>query len=78
MSKGPDLNFKNNKGDTALKLATKKGNYYIVKKLLENGAKDNIEYGYNGFYETAFYIACNLGNEAIIKLFIDYDINIGT
>ncbi len=64
LTKGPNLNLVNDKGETALMLAAGKGNTTVVKLLLDKGADVSIR---NGAGETAMSYAERSGKNAIIK-----------
>jgi 5-methylcytosine-specific restriction endonuclease McrBC regulatory subunit McrC len=67
-----NVNSRLNHGETALMLASMKGNIKIVKLLLEYEANPNLQEEY-GF--TALMLASMKGNIKIVKLLLEYEAN---
>ena len=58
----------NDRRDTPLHIACRKGNAKNVKYLLDNGADPNV---FNFFRETPLLLACAADNSVIVKMLID-------
>lgn len=68
-----DVNIKNNSGDTPLMVASLRGNYEIVKLLLEAGA--NINETESQCNETALYMAVFKNHGETVKTLLDFNAN---
>jgi ankyrin repeat protein len=60
--------FNNDRRDTPLHIACRKGNLKTVKYLLDRGADPNV---FNFFRETPLLLACASDNSMIVKMLLD-------
>ena len=65
LSKNPDINIKNNEGDTPLHKAVKSGNIDIVSELIIAGADIS---SYNNSFKTPIDIARENNNITILQI----------
>ena len=77
IANGADINFKEDRGDTVLMLASATGQIDIVKYLVENGADINL-YEFRG--STAISEASRKGHLELVKYLVENgaDVNIGS